>query len=197
VAPGARRLTARPPEASISPVRVVASLHLLRRAGAARIPTQAKRGIMGMAGLFGFLRRDAGNPARTDRQRTGRRGERVAERFLKRHGCRILARNVTYRQGEVDLVALEKDTRTVVFVEVRSRRLAENEDAVVEPEETVTRAKRRRVASAATTFLADRHATGRAVRFDVITVRFAADGRGKPDVRHYPGAFDVRGNLLS
>jgi len=149
-----------------------------------------------MAGLFGFLRRSRGDAAKTDRQRTGRRGERVAERFLKKHGCRILARNVTYRQGEVDLVAVEKASGTVVFVEVRSRRLREGADAHVEPEATVTPAKRRRVASAAVKFLADRRATERAVRFDVITVRFAADGRGEPDVRHYPGAFDVHGGLL-
>ena len=148
-----------------------------------------------MAGLFGFLRRDHGD-AKTPRQKTGRRGERAAERHLKRHGYRILARNVTYRQGEVDLVALQKATGTVCFVEVRSRVLAEDEDAVVEPEETVTLRKRRRVASAARKFLSDRRATDRPVRFDVIAVRFAADGRGRPDVRHYPGAFDVRGNLL-
>lgn len=150
-----------------------------------------------MAGLFGFLRRDSGDGPKTARQQTGQRGERAAERYLRRHGYRVLARNVTYRQGEVDLVAREKATGTVCFVEVRSRRLAENEDAVVEPEETVTLRKRRRVASAALKFLSDRRATDRPVRFDVIAVRFAADGRGRPDVRHYPGAFDVRGRLLS
>ncbi len=149
-----------------------------------------------MAGLFDFLRRGAGDGPETARQRTGRRGERAAERYLKRHGYRILARNVTCRQGEVDLVAREKAGGTVCFVEVRSRRLAENEDAVVEPEATVTRRKRRRVASAAKTFLAQRRAGGEAVRFDVIAVRFPADGRGRPDVRHYPGAFDHQGKLL-
>ncbi|MFO8014271.1 MAG: YraN family protein [Phycisphaerae bacterium] len=149
-----------------------------------------------MAGLFDFLRRDAGDGAETARQRTGRRGERAAERYLKRHGYRILARNVTYRQGEVDLVAREKASGTVCFVEVRSRRLGKNEDAVVEPEATVTQRKRRRITSAAKTFLARRRARGEAVRFDVIAVRFAADGRGRPDVRHYPGAFDHQGKLL-
>jgi len=152
-----------------------------------------------MAGLFDFLRRRSGKSGgpRTARQRTGRRGERAAERYLRRRGYRILARNVTYRQGEVDLVARQKATGTVCFVEVRSRRLPENEDAIVEPEATVTLRKRRRVASAAKTFLAERRAAGVAVRFDVIAVRFPAEGRGRPDVRHYPGAFDASGKLLS
>jgi len=149
-----------------------------------------------MAGLFGFLRRQGGAKPPTERQRTGRRGERAAERFLRRHGYRVLARNVTYRQGEVDLVARERASGTVCFVEVRSRRLAAGQDARVEPEATVTLRKRRRVASAARKFLADRRATDEAVRFDVIAVRFDADGRGRPDVRHYPGAFDARGRLL-
>ena len=150
-----------------------------------------------MAGLFGFLWRRREAKPKTERQQTGRRGERAAERFLAKHGYRVLARNVTYRQGEVDLVARERATGTVCFVEVRSRRLADGQDALVEPEATVTLRKRRRVASAAKKFLADRRATDRAVRFDVITVRFDADGRGRPDVRHYPGAFDANGRLLA
>jgi len=149
-----------------------------------------------MTGLFGFLwqRRDA--KPKTDRQRTGRLGERAAERFLRKRGYRVLARNVTYRQGEVDLVVRERATGTVCFVEVRSRRLADGEDVCVKPEATVTLRKRRRVASAARKFLANRRATDQAVRFDVVAVRFDADGRSRPEVRHYPGAFDARGRLL-
>ena len=45
-----------------------------------------------MAAIFDFLRRRPSK--RTDRQKTGDAGERAAERFLKRHGYRIVARNV-------------------------------------------------------------------------------------------------------
>src|SRR5689334_20908411 len=48
----------------------------------------------------------------------GSRSERAAERFLKRLGYRIVARNYTCPQGELDLVALDRDC--LVFVEVRS-----------------------------------------------------------------------------
>src|SRR3990170_2104844 len=41
------------------------------------------------------------------RQRLGRRGEAVAEDYLRRRGCRILARNYRCPLGELDLVAEE------------------------------------------------------------------------------------------
>ena len=49
----------------------------------------------------------------------GRLGERYAARHLRRHGLRIVARNVRSGRGEIDLVAV--DGATVVFVEVKSR----------------------------------------------------------------------------
>ena len=145
-----------------------------------------------MMGLFDFLRRKEASP-RTARAAAERAGERAAERFLKKYGYRILARNVRYRQGEVDLVAEERRTGTVCFVEVRSRAVAEGEEPPVAPEETVTPAKRHRIVSVAKKFLADCRATEYRARFDVITVRFAGADRRRPDVRHYPAAFDAAG----
>jgi len=146
-----------------------------------------------MFSLFDFLRR---KPQKTTpRQETGRAGERAAEKFLRRHGYRILARNVTFRQGEVDLVAQERRSGTLCFVEVRSRASAAGDEAGVTPEETVTLRKRRRIVSAARKFLSDRHATDWPARFDVIAIRFAGDDRKHPDIRHYPGAFDVTGRV--
>jgi len=147
-----------------------------------------------MLGIFDFLRKKARK--RTPRQATGQAGEKAAERCLRRSGYRILARNVTYRQGEVDLVAQEKRSGTVCFVEVRSRATEEGREPDVSPEESVTAAKRRRIISAAKKFLADRHATEQAARFDVVTVRFAGADRRHPEVRHYAGAFDVTGRVL-
>jgi putative endonuclease len=131
--------------------------------------------------------------ARTPDQATGDAGERAAERFLRKRGHRILARNVAYRQGEVDLVAMEKATRTLCFIEVRSRTSEEGEEPTIRPEETVGRTKRRRIISAAKMFLAERRAFERPVRFDVIAVEFRGDGRRRPEIRHYPGAFDATG----
>jgi putative endonuclease len=155
-----------------------------------------------MFDILGFLRRKKAR--RTPRQQTGRAAEHAAERFLRKHGYRILARNVTYTQGEVDLVAVEKRTGALCFVEVRSRAEADG-DPRVAPEETVTPAKRRRIIRASRRFLGDRRAPGiprwaeaytGTIRFDVIAVRFQGADRKQPDIRHYPGAFDFRGRLL-
>ena len=50
----------------------------------------------------------------TLRASLGRRGERVAARFLKRRGYRILHRNWRCPSGEIDLVCA--DGATLVFV---------------------------------------------------------------------------------
>ena len=55
----------------------------------------------------------------------GRLGEDLAHRYLRRHGCTIVARR--YRPlaggGEIDLVALQGES--LVFVEVKTRATAE------------------------------------------------------------------------
>jgi putative endonuclease len=144
-----------------------------------------------MLGFFDFLHH---KPAkRTAKQETGDAGERAAARFLRRSGYRILARNVRYPQGEVDLVALEKRAGTLCFVEVRSRALEEGENPRIALEETVTVAKRRKVIRAAHCFMKQHAGSDPAVRFDVVVVRFDGEDRRRPEVRHYPGAFDATG----
>ncbi|HEY4037410.1 MAG TPA: YraN family protein, partial [Burkholderiaceae bacterium] len=58
-------------------------------------------------------------PARSARQRQGDAAERAACALLQRQGLWIVARQVGYRVGELDVVA--RDGATLVFVEVRSR----------------------------------------------------------------------------
>ena len=54
----------------------------------------------------------------------GIKGEEEAARFLTRCGYAILEKNVRTRVGEIDLVA--KEGKTLVFVEVKTRRDIEN-----------------------------------------------------------------------
>ena len=53
----------------------------------------------------------------------GRRGEELAAEHFLRLGYRVLARNHRTRWGELDLVLADAGEATIVFCEVKSRRL--------------------------------------------------------------------------
>lgn len=93
----------------------------------------------------------------------GAAAEARAAGFLESLGYRVLARNVTTRQGELDLVC-EADGH-LCFVEVRSRAHAR----LGLPEETIGRTKRERIARAAAWWLM-RHPTDQPCRFDVVSI---------------------------
>lgn len=95
----------------------------------------------------------------------GREGEDAAARHLEENGAVVLARNVRYPVGEIDLVARESDA--LLFVEVKRRRDA----ARGEGAEAVTPLKRRRIVAAARAWLAEKNRSARLVRFDVVTIR--------------------------
>ena len=50
----------------------------------------------------------------------GQEGEATAERYLRRKGYRIIAKNLRSSLGELDLIA--EDGSVLVFVEVKARR---------------------------------------------------------------------------
>ena len=78
----------------------------------------------------------------------GQEGEAEAERYLRRKGYRIVARNVRSSLGELDLVA--EDGQTLVFIEVKARRSGEFGGAI----HAVHRQKQQKLARLASQFLA-------------------------------------------
>jgi putative endonuclease len=117
-----------------------------------------------------FLRRrnHARSGLRTQRQRAGDAAEDAACARLTAAGCRILARNVRFREGELDIVA--DDGGTLVFVEVRMRR----SDGFGGADGGVDRFGQQRLVRAAQHYLLLHHSGGAggapSCRFDVITV---------------------------
>jgi putative endonuclease len=95
----------------------------------------------------------------------------------------VLERNVRAAGGEIDLVALDRDT--LVIIEVKSRR----SDAYGTPEEAVDATKRRHLVRAARSFLGKKRLLERKRRYDIAAVRLSADGRAV-DVRWTKAAFD-------
>jgi putative endonuclease len=118
----------------------------------------------------------------------GSRSERAAVRFFRGLGYRIVAQNVRYPEGELDLVAL--DQTTLVFVEVRS---TESSD-IERPAVSVDLAKQRRLSSLALRFLQKKQLLGHTARFDVLALSWPA-GHGKPTIVHYPNAFEAVGRF--
>ena len=107
----------------------------------------------------------------------GDRGERYAERFLKRLGCVIVDRNYRNLIGEIDLIAV--DQRTIVFVEVKTRA----SDYAGMPAEAVDDSKQNKIAKAATVYLKQQGLLECRVRFDVISV-ICGLSKGQADCDH-------------
>ena len=96
----------------------------------------------------------------------GSRGERIAERHLRRIGYKVLYRN--YRApggGEVDLVC--RDADTLVFVEVKTR----TSEEFGAPAEAVTRSKQHLIARGALAWLKLLGNPDILFRFDIVEVR--------------------------
>jgi putative endonuclease len=115
----------------------------------------------------------------------GRRGEQLAAEHFCRLGYRVLARNHRTRFGELDLVLADDEGSTIVFCEVKSRRLGSGD-----PFDNLDECKRKQVRKMAAAWLAapqDRP-FGAALRFDAVGVTL--DGRGAlVRLDHMEGAF--------
>ena len=107
---------------------------------------------------------------RTRAQRLGEAGEAAALAFLQAAGLRLLARNVRFKLGELDLVMLEDEV--LVFVEVRRRGRAGFGDAL----DSVDARKARKLALAARLYLQRQPAhERREARFDVVALDAGMD----------------------
>jgi putative endonuclease len=93
----------------------------------------------------------------------GREGEAVAAIYLEARGYRLVARNLRFRTGEIDLVML--DGGVLVFVEVKTRTNPEYGSAA----EAVTPRKQQQLIRLAKIYLAGL-SEERSCRFDVVTV---------------------------
>jgi len=111
---------------------------------------------------------------------SGRLGEDAACALFTENSLLILARNVRYPDGEIDIIAL--DGSTTVFAEVKWRRVS----SLGEPAEAVTARKRARVIRAARRWLAAHPSRSRSVRFDVVAIR-----QEPHEVLWIRGAFDA------
>jgi putative endonuclease len=108
---------------------------------------------------------------RSARQGLGGAGERLARHHLEGKGYRFVTANWRCPYGELDLVM--RDSATLVFVEVKTRR----GERLGAAEESVTRAQARRLLVAAELFLASTPHLAQSIwRVDVLAITL--DQRG-------------------
>ena len=120
----------------------------------------------------------------TARQIAGRRGEKAAERFLKKEGYKILGRRVRVGpRDELDLVVRRDEV--LVFVEVKTR----DSEEYGSPMSAVGRTKQKALSRAAVGYLQKLKEKPPFVRFDVVEVIGAPDG--DPEIRHYENAVNI------
>ena len=119
------------------------------------------------------------------RQRLGALGERLAAEHLVRRGFEILERNYRTRWGELDIVAF--DGQTVVFCEVKTRRLSRGDRT---PFESIHHRKRLQVRRMAGSWMHERPRRPRAaeIRCDAIAVTLDRAGQ-LVAIEHLEGAF--------
>ena len=124
-------------------------------------------------------------PAEPTHLKSGKWGEQLAVRFLKKKRYKIIGERVRVgRHDELDIVA--DHGGVLVFIEVKTRR---NED-FGRPISAVNKAKRHRLSRAAVGYLKRQNPPPDYFRFDVVEV-IGERGMEPPVIRHIENAFQL------
>lgn len=122
-------------------------------------------------------------PMSAARQAFGELGERIAERWLRRRGWRVVQRR--FRTGHRDIDLVVEQEGTIAFVEVKARRGAEFGG----PVEAVNWRKRKELERSAKVWIERHGRDAEQYRFDVVGVLLnGADVR----VCHVENAFSLQ-----
>lgn len=117
----------------------------------------------------------------SNNQSLGFYGEDLATAFLRKKRFRILKRNFKARYGEIDIIAIDRDT--LVFVEVKTR--IGREYGL--PEESVTPRKIRELKKTAEYYKLKHPELPELLRLDVVAIELDED-RKLLSLRHIPNA---------
>lgn len=99
-----------------------------------------------------------------ERHEIGKIGEDIAARYLQQKGYKIIDRNFESRQGEIDIIAIDKNE--LVFVEVKTR----TNMKFGKPIEAVDKLKQKHLIKTVEYYLYSRHLEDEFVRIDVIEI---------------------------
>ena len=120
---------------------------------------------------------------------SGRRGEDLAHRFLRRLGFIIVARNYRLPSGDAEADLIARDGEDLVLVEVKSRRSG----AYGPPERAIGAEKFQHMLRVARAYASKTETPWEQVRFDVVTVVFS----DPPEIALYRGMWKPPGGTGS
>ena len=95
---------------------------------------------------------------------SGKLGEDLACKYLENNGYKIIERNFEARQGEIDIIALDKEE--LVFIEVKTR----SNISYGKPAEAVDNKKQKHLIKTVEYYLYERHLENEVVRIDVVEI---------------------------
>lgn len=107
------------------------------------------------------------------KKKIGKLGEDLAAKFLTEKGYQVIDRNFLIRGGEIDIVALHRDT--LVFVEVKTR----SSTNYGLPEEAISHWKLQSLLKTAQFYQLNHPNLPEALRIDVVAVEFEFNGKLK------------------
>jgi len=111
------------------------------------------------------------------KQKIGKKGEEIASKYLEKNNYNILERNFRCLQGEIDIIAYDKQNKYLVFFEVKTR----TNFKYGFPGDAVDSNKRRHILSSVKYYLYSRKLENALVRIDVLEVILL---NGKWRLRH-------------
>lgn len=115
-------------------------------------------------------------------KRLGIIGEKLAIDFLKKNNYQIIQQNYRCPFGEIDIIALKKNT--LCFIEVKTR----SSGRFGLPQEAIDERKKRTIAHVALSFMQHYKIEDKKVQFDVIAVCITAHGH---NIELIENAFEV------
>lgn len=115
----------------------------------------------------------------------GSHGEKLACEYLGKNNFQVLAQNVRVNNNEIDIVAIDKATNELAFVEVKTRR---NSDFGT-PETAVTKKKLQSMHLVAKQYIKSSHCN-LDYRFDIIAISYLGNNYTqtatvKPQIEHF------------
>lgn len=96
----------------------------------------------------------------------GNWGEDVAEEYMRANGWYIRNRDWHFKGFDIDLVCIDEEDTTLIFVEVKTR----SSKKYSRPSEAVDHQKRKNIITAAEVYRRQYHKENRIIRYDIISV---------------------------